>query len=113
MQINIKEIKWMDELLKKIGEMSVSKVLNKSIKKAIFLTERDWKKNTPVDTWLLRNSYETQFADLEGRLRNFREYWPIVEARQGFLSRTLTQVEPKVYRIFENDIQEFLQDLTE
>ena len=113
MEINITQIKWMDELLKKIWQLSVSKVLNKSIKKSIFLTERDWKKNTPVDTWLLRNSYETRFKDLEWRLRNFREYWPFVEARQGFLSRTLTEVEPKIYRIFEQDIQEFLQELTE
>ena len=113
MEINITQIQWMDELLKKIWQLSVSKVLNKSIKKAIFLTEGDWKKNTPVDTWLLRNSYETHFKDLEGRLRNFREYWPFVEARQGFLSRTLTEVEPKIYRIFEEDIQEFLQELAE
>lgn len=112
MYIDATKIKWMDELLKKIGEMSVSKMLNKSIRKAIFLTEREAKLNTPVDTGLLRNSYETKFQELEWRLRNFREYWPIVEARQGFLSRTLTEVEPKVYRLFEKDIEEFLQDLT-
>ena len=113
MQIDVTKIQWMDELLKKIGEMSVSKMLNKSIRKAIFLTEREAKLNTPVDTWVLRNSYETQFQELEWRLRNFREYWPIVEERQGFLSRTLTEVEPKVYRLFEKDIEEFLQELTE
>ena len=111
MEINAR-IEWIDEFLKKIWELSVQKVLNKSIKKSIFTLERTWKINTPVDTWLLRNSYETNFKDLEWRLRNFREYAPIVEARQWFMARTIDEEMPKINKIFENDINEFLEDLT-
>ena len=112
MEIRIDKIEWLDDFLKKIWELSVKKVLNQSIKKSIFTLERTWKQNTPVDTWVLRNSYETNFKDLEWRLRNFREYGVYVEARQWFLQRTIDEEMPNINRIFENDIKEFLIDLT-
>ena len=105
-------IEWIDDFLKKIWELSVQKVLNKSIKKSIFTLEREAKLITPVDTWLLRNSYETNFKDLEWRLRNFREYAPFVEWRVWFMEQTLNDNESRINEIFKQDIEEFLQDLT-
>lgn len=111
MKINIK-IDWIDDFVKKIWEESIEKVLNKSIEKSIFILEREAKLITPVDTWLLRNSYETKFKYLEWRLRNFREYAPFVEARVWFMARTLNDNIERINKIFENDINKFLEDLT-
>ena len=105
------DTKWFDEFLKKIWALTVQKTLDKSIKKSIFLLEREAKLNTPVDTRLLRNSYETRFSSLEWRLRNFREYAPYVESRVGFLAETKDQTEWKIQKIFEDDIQEMIDDL--
>jgi len=74
MEFRIDKIDGIDEFLRRIGELSVQKVINGSIKKSIFSVENQSKRETPVDTGILRNSYETKFENLEGRLRNFREY---------------------------------------
>lgn len=77
MQLNIDPSE-IEEFLKAVGALHVQKTLDKSIKKAVFTIERTAKTRTPVDTGTLRNSYETRFEPLEGRLRNFREYAPFV-----------------------------------
>ena len=80
MEFRIDKIDGIDEFLRRIGELSVQKVINGSIKKSILTLENiltvknQAKRETPVDTGFLRNSYETKFENLEGRLRNFREY---------------------------------------
>jgi len=108
----ILEFKWADEFLKKVWALVVSQTLDKSIKKSVFLVEREAKLRTPVDTWLLRNSYETKFLPLEGRLRNFREYAPYVEKRVWFLRDTEEAVWKSIQEIFQDDIQAMLNDLT-
>lgn len=72
----------LDNLVKRFGLAPVKKTLNNSIKKSIITLEREAKIRTPVRTGLLRNSYEVNFIDLEGTLRNFREYAPFVERRR-------------------------------
>ena len=80
MEFRIDKIDGIDDFLRRIGELSVQKVINGSIKKSILTLENiltvknQAKRETPVDTGILRNSYETKFENLEGRLRNFREY---------------------------------------
>lgn len=74
MELRIDKIDGIDDFLRKIGELSVQKVINGSIKKSILTVENQAKRETPVDTGILRNSYETKFQNLEGRLINFREY---------------------------------------
>ena len=74
MEIRVDKIDGIDDFLRRIGELSVQKVINGSIKKSILTVENQAKRETPVDTGILRNSYETKFENLEGRLRNFREY---------------------------------------
>ena len=135
MEFRIDKIDGIDEFLRRIGELSVQKVINGSIKKSIFSVENQSKRETPVDTGILRNSYETKFENLEGRLRNFREYglyvhewhkqtpWRYVPAIgrrlvksyipwNPFMQRALDKTEPKLEQIFRDDIEKFLTDLT-
>lgn len=105
------EIQWIDELIAKLWNMNVKKALDTGIKKSIFLIERTAKQRTPVDTWLLRNSYESKFQDLEWTLRNFREYWPIVEARVGFMESTLFDEERNIENIFDTEINNLIRSL--
>lgn len=111
MEVNFK-YEWLDELLKKLWALTLQKTLDKSIKTSIFLAEREAKLNTPVDTWLLRNSYESKFRPLEWTLRNFREYAPYVENRVWFLAETEKLIENRVQKIFEDDIKAMLTELT-
>ena len=123
MEIKINEIKWLDEFLRKIGELSVQKVLNASIKKSIFTIERQAKINTPVDKGILRNSYEENFTNLSGILTNKREYWLFVHdghflknwkktKPNPFLKNAMESEREKVNNIFRDDIEDFLTDLT-
>lgn len=135
MELNIKT-EWLDDFLKAIWELQVRKVLNQSVKKAIILTERNAKINTPVDTWILRNSYETKFGELFWELRNFRLYAPFVHywhkqevwrfvpalwkrLKKSFvewnpwMDRTANQSEPKINDIFEKDIEKMLNSLVD
>ena len=105
------EIKNINDLVKKIGAMNTKKAIDTAIKKSIFMIERTAKINTPVDTWLLRNSYETEFRDLTWTLRNFREYAPFVEFRRGFLQKTLEEEEWNVRDIFDSEIDILLKTL--
>jgi hypothetical protein len=106
------DFEWLDEFLKKIWALAVQNTLDKSMKKSIFLLEREAKLVTPVDTWLLRNSYETKFRPLEWQLRNFREYAPYVENRVWFLQEATWKAENQIQKIFEDDIKAMLNDLT-
>jgi hypothetical protein len=110
MEIRV-DLEWIDEFLKKIWALTVQKTLDKSMKKSIFLLEREAKLVTPVDTWLLRNSYETKFRPLEWQLRNYREYAPLVESRVWFLQEATWKAESQIQRIFNDDIQQMLNDL--
>jgi HK97 gp10 family phage protein len=77
MQI-VYNVKWLDELLKKFWKIKVDRVLNTWIKKSIITTQRKAIQETPVDKWVLRNSYRTEFKNLEAMLYNTRKYWIFV-----------------------------------
>lgn len=100
-----------DELVDKISNIKLKETLNTSLRKSLFLLERELKIVTPVDTWLLRNSYEQQPMDLEARLMNFREYGVYVDARQWFVQRWIDNSEEQIMNIFNNDINILLSDL--
>lgn len=106
------EIKNIDELYRKIWELTLRGALRKAMSKSMFLTERNAKLNTPVDTGLLRNSYETSIWDFESTIRNFREYAPYVEARRWFMSQTVEETEGKVQDIFVTEINDLLRNIT-
>lgn len=61
-QVDSKEL---DEFFAKVGKATVRKTLQGSLRKSLFLLENEAKKETPVDTGFLRNSYETNQTDLE------------------------------------------------
>lgn len=100
-----------DELVNKISNIKLKETLNTSLKKSLFLLENELKAVTPVDTWLLRNSYEQQHLELEARLMNFREYGVYVDARQGFVQAWINNSEQQVINIFNNDINSLLSEL--
>lgn len=102
------EIKNIDELVEKLRGFDLVWTLNNAIKKSIFILERNAKINTPVRTGLLRNSYETEFWDLEATLRNYREYAPYVEAKRHFLETSVDQSLEPINEIFVNDIDALL-----
>lgn len=68
------ELEGVNELVLKLSNMKGKEAINRAIKKSIYVIERRAKMETPVDTGILRNSYETTFDDLIGKLTNFRLY---------------------------------------
>lgn len=117
MELNI-STQWLDWLIRKLWEITLRKSLNRSIKKSIILLERNAKIETPVRTWLLRNSYETKFEDLTWTLRNFREYAPAVhfwywQRPNPFMERAVAKTEWNIQKIFENDLYNLLDKLVD
>lgn len=105
------KIEWIDDLITKIWKLAIRKTLDTAIKKSVFTIERTAKQRTPVDTWVLRNSYETRFKEFEWEIRNFREYAPFVEARVGFLESTLSDEANNIQNIFNTEIENLLKSL--
>ena len=100
-----------DELVSRMNNIDVKWSLNSSIRKSMFALEREVKIVTPVDTGLLRNSYEMKMWDLEATLSNFREYGVYVDARQQFLQKGIDASENIIQNIFSQDINNLLQSL--
>lgn len=73
------QIEWLDELIRWLNKIDIKDALRPWVQKILFFYERQAKKETPVDTWLLRNSYSTVFSTgaqwLEWTLLNYRAYW--------------------------------------
>jgi hypothetical protein len=72
------KIEWLEELLKRFWQVKMQQVLNTWIKKSIIYVEWEAKKETPVDKWQLRNSYQTQFGNLTWKLYTTVKYAPFV-----------------------------------
>lgn len=85
MEVEI-HIKWLKEFLAKIDKKwEVQEALNIWIKKIFFFLEWEAKVKTPVDTWVLRNSYRQEFKSLFWRLFNIREYGAFVHEGTRFI----------------------------
>lgn len=111
-------VEWLDDFLKKLWQLTFEKNLNKSIKKAIYLVERQAKINSPVDTWLLRNSYSTDFMWLKWEVWNYRIYAQRREyenyknpSKRLYFTRAVESTD--VGKIFENDLIDLLQFLSD
>lgn len=105
------EIKNIDELVANMNKLNVKSAMNTSLRKSLLVLERNTKIVTPVDTWLLRNSYEMSFWDLTATLSNFREYGIYVQAKQNFLQKGIDNSEDMINNIFNNNINNLLQTL--
>lgn len=110
-------VEWLDWFLKKLGQLTFENNLDQSVKKAVLTVERQSKINTPVDTWLLRNSYQTSFMWLQWEIRNYREYamyvheWTKYQKSQPFMRNAIEWA--GIDKIFENNLIELLQFLSD
>lgn len=111
------QIDFENEILQRIKKAKLNRSLNNAVRKSIFTIERQAKIETPVDKWVLRNSYEETFDNLVWTLTNFREYWFYVHEWIGmrranpFMQRALDKTERKVDVIFSNEITSLLESL--
>lgn len=75
--ISIK-IENLNEFLQKFSKLQTTKTFQKSIKQSIIYVQGVATKETPIDKWFLRNSYQTEFNGLKWKLINTRAYWVAV-----------------------------------
>lgn len=106
------------ELVEKLDNLGLRETLDRSLKQSMITLENNTKRNTPVDTWLLRNSFETTFpSKLVGVLNNFREYALYVQEgtkfmrANDFLSKWVEASERSIERIFNKNIDNLLASL--
>lgn len=111
------EVEWVNDFVMKLSAMKGKDAINRAIKKGIFVLERQSKIETPVDTGILRNSYETTFNDLIGKLTNFREYGIYVhegtkyQKANPFMGRAVDKTEWQIEMIFSNEYDALLKTL--
>jgi len=113
------EVKNLDELLQKFWALQVDKTLSTAVKKTIIFLEWQSKRETPVDTWILRNSYKSTFGNKgkTGELINFRKYWVYVHEGtkyikgNPFITRAVNKSERQISVIWSTEINKMLKTL--
>ena len=124
----------LNEFLQKFSKIDTTKTFQKSIKQSIIYTQGIATKETPIDKWFLRDSYQTEFSWLKWKLVNTRAYWvavhewhkqevwrfvPAIWKRlkqsfvkwNPFLTRTAKIAEGEVNMIFNKNINGMLNTL--
>lgn len=80
------KVSWLKEFINKVSnKWEVTIALNIGIKKSLFFLEAEAKTFTPVDTWVLRNSYRESFWNLTWKIFNFRKYSIFVHEGTRFI----------------------------
>lgn len=112
------EISWLQEFIDKIDDkQSVKTALNKWIKKVVFFLEWEAKVFTPVDTWVLRNSFRQKFGSYTWKLMNIRNYGVFVHEgtrfmkSNPFMTKTVKKNAKEVNLIMNEEIWDFLSIL--
>jgi len=112
------KVNWLKKFIKKIDDRpEIQKWINKWIKKIIFFLEWEAIPFTPVDTWVLRNSYRQKFWNLFWRLFNIRDYWVFVHEwtrfikANPFMTKALKKGEWKIEIIMNREINKSLSIL--
>lgn len=112
------KITGLKEFIAKIDNKDdVKKALNTGIKKVVFFLEWEAKVFTPVDTWVLRNSYRQTYGDLTWKLFNIRNYWIFVHEgtrfikSNPFLTNTVESAGKEVELIMNEEINAHLKIL--
>lgn len=111
MKLEIK-VTGLKEFVAKIDSSSnVKKTINRWIKKIIFFLQWEAIVFTPVDTWLLRNSFKQTFWDLFWELFNIRKYWIFVhewtryiKKPKPFMTKAVNENQWKIEVILNNEI---------
>ena len=108
---------WLTEFIQKLADLNAKDSIDRGIKKGIYLLEWLSKIETPVDTWVLRNSYRTEFLPWIWKLINFREYWLYVHEWtkyikwNPFLERAVQKWENWLVAIFAKEVDLLLNNL--
>lgn len=112
------KVNWLEKFIKKIDSRRwVEEWINKWIKKTIFFLQWEVIPFTPVQTWVLRNSYSQRFKNLYWNLFNTRKYWVYVHEwtrfikANPFMTKALKKSEWKVSLIMNNEIRKSLSIL--
>lgn len=111
------QVTWFNELLASLKKSDVKRSINVGITKSLMVLEREAKIQTPVDTWVLRNSYKQEQSSLIGKLINFREYgiyvheWTRFMVGNPFMQRAIDNSESTIEMIFSKEIDLLLQQL--
>lgn len=106
------EIQGLSEFASKVTKADFESAMNKPLKKSVLVMQRESKIETPVRTWLLRNSYRTKTSKLEAQLINYRNYWIYVNARNPFMKRGIMKSWVQINKIFSQEMEKFLETLT-
>ena len=112
------EIQGSQELINQLNSLNIEDALDKWLRISMIGIENNTKKETPVDTWILRNSFETNFpTKLTGVLNNFREYAIYVQEgtkrieANDFLGRGVEASEEFIEKAFNKQIDLLLDSL--
>lgn len=73
MVVNVR-IEWLDKIQKEYWSWIVKEYINDWIKKSLLVLEREMKIQSPIDRWVLRSSFQSQFFDLKWVLLNPTNY---------------------------------------
>ena len=113
------EINNIDDLIKKFWNLDTKNAIRGWLNKVLLLAERNAKIETPVDTWFLRNWYESfsSFQNYESTLRNIREYADDVRVKWNpsqknlYMERATEKTEERAQAIFIKTIDQLLYNL--
>jgi len=111
-------IVWSSRLARQLDSLNVQDALSKGLRIAMIGIESNVKRETPVDTGLLRNSFETRFpSKLTGVLNNFRDYaiyiqyWTKYIKARDFLGKWVAASKLLVENVFSKQIDLLLRTL--
>ena len=83
------QVYWLEEFISKIdSKKEVEFAIDRGAKKIVFFMEWEAKIFTPVDTWVLRNSFRASKWSLGWVLVNFRDYWIFIHEWTRFMKWT-------------------------
>ena len=111
------EVAGIKKLVKKlwIVEGRLPDSIDDWIKKVITYAHSEAIPETPIDKWILSNSYRTKFGRLFWSLFNIRKYWIFVHEGtrfikwNPFLTRTAKKVEQRWPSIINSEINKLLR----
>lgn len=102
LEINVNNI---DDLKKNLNKINFKNSLKKASGRSLIYLEWEAKKETPIDTWVLRNSYEIDNNTFwYWKLNNFREYAEYVHSRNPYMLRAGDKAKPRIIKIFEQEV---------
>lgn len=102
-------IQGIEDLQKHLDPERFERAIDAGLSGAMFALDAGMKEVTPVDTGRLRQSYQIKKRRwLEQRLVNYREYGPIVDARQWFVDKGIRNATPTVKSYFLRSIDKVL-----